>query len=104
VVVQSAGQITLTSALKLCSVYLTACRGHSVIAKTVLLPVADTAAAVHTAACCCSHCCCLQFFNTLFWQCSIGICVDKNVDDVGFIEKVMQDLPNRLAVNKGQVG
>jgi hypothetical protein len=45
----------------------------------------------------------LQFFNTLFWQCSIGVCVDKSVDDVGFVEKVMQDIPNRFAVNKGQV-
>lgn len=44
-----------------------------------------------------------QFFNTLFWQCSIGVCVDKSVDDVGFVEKVMQDIPNRFAVNKGQI-
>jgi len=45
----------------------------------------------------------LQFFNTIFWQCSLGICVDRSVDDVGFIETVMQDLPNRLAVNRKQV-
>jgi hypothetical protein len=45
----------------------------------------------------------LQFFNTLFWQCSIGVCVDRSVDDVGFVETVMKDLPNRFAVNRGQV-
>lgn len=36
-------------------------------------------------------------------QCSVGVCVDRSVDDVGFLEKVIADLPNRLAVNKGQV-
>lgn len=45
----------------------------------------------------------VQFFNVGFWQCSIGVCVDRSVDDKGFIETVMQDLPGRLAVNKGQV-
>jgi len=41
-----------------------------------------------------------QFWNTIFWQCSRGICIDKNVDDVGFLDKVVAQLPQKLGSSK----
>jgi hypothetical protein len=39
-----------------------------------------------------------------FWRCSVGVCADSSVDDVGFIDSVIQDMPRRLGtVKKGQV-
>lgn len=37
-----------------------------------------------------------QFWNTIFWQCSVGTCVDKTVDDVGFLDMVISTLPARF--------
>jgi hypothetical protein len=42
----------------------------------------------------------LQFWNTIFWQCSMSICIDKRVDDVGFLDKVVSQLPQRLGSSK----
>lgn len=45
-----------------------------------------------------------QFWNIPFWRCSVGVCADSSVDDVGFIDKVIQDMPRRLnTVKKGQI-
>lgn len=33
-----------------------------------------------------------QFFNNGYWTCSVGVCIDKNVDDIGFLEQVGQSL------------
>jgi hypothetical protein len=40
--------------------------------------------------------CLLQFWNTIFWRCSVGVCIDKGVDDVGFLDQVLTQLPNRF--------
>lgn len=44
-----------------------------------------------------------QFWNIPFWHCSVGVCTDPNIDDVGFIEKVLLLLPTRLAVDRRRV-
>jgi len=41
-----------------------------------------------------------QFWNAIFWQCSRGVCIDKQVDDVGFLDKVVSQLPRRLGSSK----
>ncbi|GBF97532.1 hypothetical protein Rsub_10455 [Raphidocelis subcapitata] len=43
-----------------------------------------------------------QFFQIPFWKCSVGICRDPKLDDAGFIEDVVKDLPARLPMTKGQ--
>jgi hypothetical protein len=45
----------------------------------------------------------LQFWNIPFWRCSVGICRDESVDDMGFIEKVVDDLPKRLPLKPNHV-
>lgn len=37
-----------------------------------------------------------QFWNTIFWRCSNGVCIDSGVDDVGFLDQVLTQLPNRF--------
>lgn len=44
-----------------------------------------------------------QFWNIPFWRCSVGVCSDSSVDDVGFIDQVLQDMPRRLQVKSKQV-
>lgn len=44
-----------------------------------------------------------QFWSIPFWSCSVGICSDKTADDVGFLEKVITDMPERLALAPGKV-
>lgn len=43
------------------------------------------------------------FWSIPFWRCSVGTCTDPNVDDKGFIEKVILTLPTKLAVNRRNV-
>jgi hypothetical protein len=38
----------------------------------------------------------LQFWNTIFWRCSRGVCIDSGVDDVGFLDQVLTQLPRRF--------
>jgi hypothetical protein len=45
----------------------------------------------------------LQFWSIPFWRCSVGICRDPATDDMGFIEKVVADLPKRLPLKPGHV-
>lgn len=45
----------------------------------------------------------LQFWHIPFWRCSVGICRPPELDDVGFVEQVLQDLPTRLLVTPGKV-
>jgi hypothetical protein len=45
----------------------------------------------------------LQFWSIPFWRCSAGICRPKELDDVGFIEAVIADLPKRLPMAPGKV-
>lgn len=45
----------------------------------------------------------LQFWHIPFWRCSVGICRPPDLDDVGFIEKVVADLPMRLLMTPGKV-
>lgn len=45
----------------------------------------------------------LQFWRIPFWRCSVGICRDPSIDDMGFIEKVVADLPKRLPLKPGHV-
>lgn len=44
-----------------------------------------------------------QFWNIPFWHCSVGVCADPAVDDVGFIEKVVLTLPSKLAVDRRRI-
>ncbi|KAI8471377.1 MAG: hypothetical protein J3K34DRAFT_520610 [Monoraphidium minutum] len=44
-----------------------------------------------------------QFWSVPFWQCSVGICSDPAADDVGFIEAVVADLPDRLPLAGDQL-
>jgi hypothetical protein len=45
----------------------------------------------------------LQFWSIPFWRCSAGICRPKELDDAGFIEAVVADLPTRLPMAPGKV-
>ncbi len=44
-----------------------------------------------------------QFWNTIFWQCSVGVCVDKSVDDVGFLSQLTGSLPSKFGVPSKRV-
>lgn len=44
-----------------------------------------------------------QFWRIPFWRCSVGICRDPSIDDMGFIEKVVVDLPKRLPLKPNHV-
>lgn len=44
----------------------------------------------------------LQGWNVPFWRCQGAVCAE-NVNDVKFIETVIQDMQRRFAVKKGQV-
>ncbi|KAF8062893.1 VAD1 [Scenedesmus sp. PABB004] len=44
-----------------------------------------------------------QFWSVPFWRCSVGICRPPGLDDVGFIEAVIADLPTRLAAAPGRL-
>jgi hypothetical protein len=34
-----------------------------------------------------------QFFQNGFWSCSVDTCMPKEIDDVGFLERVVTQLP-----------
>ena len=38
-----------------------------------------------------------MFWNLPWWRCSVGVCIDSSVDDIGFIEKLTATLPGRFA-------
>ncbi|KAI8475593.1 MAG: hypothetical protein J3K34DRAFT_40086 [Monoraphidium minutum] len=44
-----------------------------------------------------------QFFNNGFWLCSVGECIDKNIDDIGFIEQVVSQLPGKFGADSNRV-
>ncbi|WIA19613.1 hypothetical protein OEZ85_005551 [Tetradesmus obliquus] len=44
-----------------------------------------------------------QFWSIPFWRCSAGICRPKKLDDAGFIEAVIADLPKRLPMAPGKM-
>lgn len=44
-----------------------------------------------------------QFFNNGFWSCSVGVCIDKTVDDVGFLEQVVSQLPAKFGADESRV-
>ena len=37
------------------------------------------------------------FWSLPFWHCSVGDCIDSKIDDVGYIEKVLDMVPQRVA-------
>eukprot|EP00775_Hariotina_reticulata_P009179 gene9179-9345_t len=41
-----------------------------------------------------------QFWHIPFWTCSVGICTDTNVDDIGFLTNVISDLPKKLKADR----
>jgi hypothetical protein len=45
-----------------------------------------------------------QFWNSRFWPCAQGVCLDPTIDDLGFLEQLMERLVALLPVNKQQVG
>ena len=44
-----------------------------------------------------------QFWNSKFWDCAQGHCLDKETDDVGFLEKLMVKMVKDLPVKRDQV-
>jgi len=47
---------------------------------------------------------CPQLWNLPWWSCSAGSCVDKNIDEVSYMETVLQMLLSKFPVNKNKVG
>ncbi|GBF89407.1 hypothetical protein Rsub_01979 [Raphidocelis subcapitata] len=43
------------------------------------------------------------FWNNPFWHCSVDVCADPSIDDIGFIEKVFLELPARLSMDRKKV-
>lgn len=53
----------------------------------------------------CTDCCCvlLQLWNLPWWSCSAGSCVDRNIDEIAYIESVLKTVLSKLSVDKSKV-
>jgi hypothetical protein len=45
----------------------------------------------------------LQLWNLPWWSCSAGSCVDRNIDEVAYIETVIKTILSKLSVDKSKV-
>jgi poly(3-hydroxybutyrate) depolymerase len=46
----------------------------------------------------------LQLWNLPWWSCSAGSCVDRNIDEVAYIETIIKTILSKLSVDKSKVG
>jgi hypothetical protein len=45
----------------------------------------------------------LQLWNLPWWSCSSGSCVDRNIDEIAYVETVIKTILSKLSVDKSKV-
>ncbi|GBF93297.1 hypothetical protein Rsub_06029 [Raphidocelis subcapitata] len=44
-----------------------------------------------------------QFFQNGYWSCSVDVCIDSWIDDVGFIDQLLYQLPGKFAADPNRI-